>query len=292
MADKSNGQTQRVNASTVTYRNQRTFSLRWRNAALGVNVRTITRMSVAVFDIDNTLVRGSTAFPAVLALAQAGLIERKGLCLAMYQQAKFRMTATEPDVTQIRARALAAIRNVSIARIDEVLDDVADRLIDKAIFPGSLQLLRQHLDRGDEVWLATAGPGRLASRIAERLGAHGAIGSEVEVVDGFCTGALAGPFLHGREKATAVEALATRLGWDRASLHAYSDSFRDLPMLRLAGVPNVVNPDSRLRRMAEDHGWSVHDTAARRQLTGVPLLTSLAVSALLASAAAIHRKSH
>jgi HAD superfamily hydrolase (TIGR01490 family) len=229
-------------------------------------------MAVAVFDIDNTLVKGSTTFPAVAALARAGLIEHRGIMTALCQQVRFRLTTTEPDLTDIRSRALAAIRDVSIAKIDEVLEDVADRLVQGALFPGSLNLLRDHQERGDDVWLATAGPNRLAAKIASRLGVTGSLGSEVEVADGRCTGALSGPFLHGPAKADAVAQLAQRLGWDMSAITAYSDSIRDLPMLRLVAAPRVVNPDPKLRRHADANGWPVFDTApqsARAKLTAV-----------------------
>ena len=229
-------------------------------------------MSIAIFDIDNTLVRGSTAFPAVKALARAGLIESKGLYGAVFEQLRFRVTATEPELAQLRSRALAAIRGVSVLKIDEVLDSVAERLVAKAVFPGSLNLIRSHLEMGDEVWLATAGPARLANMIAQRLGAHGAIGSEVEVENGRCTGALAGPFLHGE------------------AIHAYSDSFRDLPMLMLASVPNVVNPDSKLRRFAETRNWPIHDTSNRNRYKKLTGFTAAGVAAVAASSAIFARR--
>jgi len=247
-------------------------------------------MSIAIFDIDNTLVRGSTAFPAVKALARAGLIESKGLYGAVFEQLRFRVTATEPELAQLRSRALAAIRGVSVLKIDEVLDSVAERLVSKAVFPGSLNLIRSHLEMGDEVWLATAGPARLANMIAQRLGAHGAIGSEVEVENGRCTGALAGPFLHGEEKAAAVARLVEARCLDRAEIHAYSDSFRDLPMLMLASVPNVVNPDSKLRRFAETRNWPIHDTSNRNRYKKLTGFTAAGVAAVAASSAIFARR--
>ena len=251
---------------------------------------TVNNVSIAIFDIDNTLVRGSTAFPAIRALARAGLIESKGIYGAIYEQLRFRVTANEPDLTKLRSKALSAIRDVSVLKIDAVLDAVADRLVTKAVFPGSLNLIRSHLEKGDEVWLATAGPASLANKIAERIGVHGAIGSEVEVENGHCTGALAGPFLHGKEKAAAVEKLADAQGWDRAGLHVYSDSFRDLPMLLLAAVPNVVNPDSKLRRFAESRNWPIHDTSNRNHYKKMTGFTAAGLVAASASAAILARR--
>jgi HAD superfamily hydrolase (TIGR01490 family) len=236
-------------------------------------------MTVAVFDIDNTLVKGSTTFPAAIALARAGLIEHRGIMTALYQQVRFRLTSTEPELAQIRSRALAAIRDVSVAKIDEVLEEVADRLVRNSMIPGSLKLLRAHQEKGDDVWLATAGPGRLAEKIASRLGVTGALGSEVEVADGRCTGALAGPFLHGPAKAEAVAQLAKRLAWDMSAITAYSDSIRDLPMLRLAADPKVVNPDPKLRLLANTYGWSIFDTAPRNGLERLTMVGSTIAAA-------------
>lgn len=222
-------------------------------------------MAVAVFDVDNTLIRGTTTLPAVVALVRAGVIEPAGLTKAVWEQFRFRLSNFEPDVAELRNRGLAAIKGVDFSLIENVLDGVADRLVDRYLYPGSRRLLAEHLDRGDQVWLATAGPAALAARLADRLGVDGALGTEVEVLDGRCTGELAGPFLHGEEKASALETLAAKLGWDISSVHAYTDSIRDLPLLRLVGMPNAVNPDGSLFKLATDMGWPVHNTGQKRK---------------------------
>jgi HAD superfamily hydrolase (TIGR01490 family) len=244
-------------------------------------------MSVAVFDVDNTLVRGSTLYHAALALAKAGLLDLSALPRVFAEQYRFRILATEPELERIRRRALAAIEGVPIVRLEEALAGLGDRLLARATFPGSLALVRQHLDRGDEVWLATAGPAALARQLAARLGLTGAIGTEVEVHDGRCTGALDGVLLHGHEKAAAVARLGAERGWDLTRVSCYTDSFRDLPLLRFAGLPNAVNPDRSLRRLASEQGWVIHDT--RPPSKAAPFL---AVAALTATAQIFRRRRH
>lgn len=233
---------------------------------------TVGIMSAAVFDVDNTLVRGSTLYHAALALGRAGLVDLSALPRAVFEQYRFRLTANEPELDGIRRRALSAIEGLPVARLEEALAGLGDRILARAMFPGSLALVNRHLERGEEVWLATAGPAELARQIAARLGLTGAIGTEVEVRDGHCTGSLDGPLLHGRAKADAVTSLGEQRGWDLNRVSTYSDSSRDLPLLRCAGLPNAVNPDRRLRRLATAEGWPVHDTAPKRETA--PLLAA------------------
>ncbi len=45
---------------------------------------------------------------------------------------------------------------------------------------------------------------------------------------------------------------------------AYSDSINDLPLLELVGQPQVVNPDRRLRQVADARGWPVREVRSVR----------------------------
>lgn len=239
--------------------------------------RTVETMTAAVFDIDNTLIRGSVLAPAGVALARSGIIDVRNLARVAWRQGWFRITGTEPRLGTIRTQALDAIRGIHAAHIEAVLDEVARKILAESTHRRSIELLQQHLRAGHEVWLATAGPGALARRLAELLGAHGAIGTEVRVVNGVCTGELDGHVLHGRRKADAVAELAANRGWDLTQVHAYSDSVNDLPLLNLVGRPAVVNPDRRLARHAGAVNWPVHHTSQRH--TVLRLGASLAFAA-------------
>jgi phosphoserine phosphatase len=105
-----------------------------------------------------------------------------------------------------------------------------------------------------------------AQIVAEALGMSGGLGTRAQL-DGQqrYSGRLAGPLLHGADKASAVEELAAAEGIDLGASAAYSDSVNDLPLLELVGHPAVVNPDRRLRAVAEERGWSAHDIRRGRQ---------------------------
>ena len=116
--------------------------------------------------------------------------------------------------------------------------------------------------------------------IARRLGLTGAMGTVAEHVDGVYTGRLVGDMLHGPAKAEAIKALAEREGLDLAECSAYSDSYNDLPMLRLVGDPCAINPDARLRAHARAHGWRIRDYRTGRKAARAGLVVGPAAGAV------------
>ncbi|MEJ5867442.1 HAD family hydrolase [Pseudokineococcus sp. 5B2Z-1] len=114
--------------------------------------------------------------------------------------------------------------------------------------------VREHLRRGDRVVLATGCAEPLALAVRDVLGLD-----EVEVV---ATRLVRHrwrpppPVVHARGpgKVAALRAAGVELPVD----HAYSDSARDLPLLRGARVPHVVDPTRRdLRRLRRGLGRDV-----------------------------------
>jgi phosphoserine phosphatase len=118
----------------------------------------------------------------------------------------------------------------------------------------------------------------MATLIAERLGFTGALGSKAAIEDGHYTGAMNGPLLHGREKATAITQLANEKGFDLASCFGYSDSHNDLPLLLTVGNPSAINPDAKLRIRALQERWPIHDFRRMRFLNRLigPMVSRLA----------------
>jgi HAD superfamily hydrolase (TIGR01490 family) len=242
-------------------------------------------MSVAIFDIDNTLVKGAALMPAAIGLFQAGLIDLSVLPRGVFEQIRFRLASNEPNLVGVLERSLSAIKGVATEEIEDVFNKVAKKIARSSLHMGTVEIARRHIDAGDQVWLATAGPLALATRLAYALGFTGAVGTEVAVYKGRCTGRLAGPLLHGKYKAEAIQTLANENGWVLNEMSAYSDSVNDLPLLKLVGNPHAVNPDRKLRKHAKVEGWPIHDTSSRKTLIKVTGAT-IGIGAITA----LHRK--
>jgi HAD superfamily hydrolase (TIGR01490 family) len=120
------------------------------------------------------------------------------------------------------------------------------------VYAESLDLVERHRKRGEPVYIVSATLQEIVEAIADDLGFDGALGTVCEVVDGKYTG-KAIRALHAEAKADCIRSL----DYDLEASTAYSDSHTDLPFLEAVGHPVAVNPDRRLRRIAESRGWPI-----------------------------------
>lgn len=234
-----------------------------RSDAAGAGGRLDGRVG-AFFDVDNTLIRGASAYHLGVGLYRRGFFRPLDLARFAVHQARYLWFGeNRQQMDEVRAMALQVVNGHSVTEMRMIAEDVYDEVLHLRIYPGARRLLDQHLAAGHAVWLVTAGPVEIGELIARRLGATGALGTLVEQVDGRYTGRLVGDLLHGEAKADAVERLAKREGIDLASSYAFGDSAHDVPILSLVGHPVAINPDRRLRRHADREGWPVHDFRAK-----------------------------
>jgi HAD superfamily hydrolase (TIGR01490 family) len=222
----------------------------------------------AFFDVDNTLVRGATLFHFARGLARYKFFSRRQLWQGAWKQAKFVALGREihKDIRKVTEVALGFIEGREEREITALSTEVVDSIILKKLWQETVEIAKQHIASGHEVWLVTASPQYVASELAARLGLTGALGTRVEVVDGSFTGKLEGFPLHGKEKAIAIEALAKTRNLDLSRSIAYSDSTNDLPLLRAVAHAVTVNPERRLRRIARKNNWPIVDHRKSRSL--------------------------
>jgi HAD superfamily hydrolase (TIGR01490 family) len=265
-------------------------------AALTSDQPPVDLTAAAFFDVDNTLVQGSSAVHFGRGLAARKYFTYRDVVSFIYAQAKFQLTGREnsDDVAAGRRKALAFIEGRSTAALEALGEEIYDEIIADKIWAGTRDLAQMHLDAGQQVWLVTATPYELAATIARRLGLTGALGTVAESVDGVFTGRLVGEILHGSGKAHAVRSLAIREGLNLKRCTAYSDSYNDVPLLSLVGTAVAINPDNRLRNLARQRGWQIRDfrTARKAARIGVPSALALGAAGGALAAVASRRQSH
>lgn len=214
-----------------------------------------TSSRLAVFDLDRTLIAGSSLVRLGRALVGAGLLPRRRLAGAAALEARYRLVgAGDTQVAGLQARALRAVAGLDRRDLTPVIEAVAEDLVAE-VTPGARYLVDQHLDAGDFCMLLSASPHELVEAIARRLGLHRGVGTRTATRGYRLTGELEGPSCYGSGK---VEHLVSSLGRiDLTDARAYADSASDLPLLEAVGHPVAVNPDAALRRHAEEQGWPV-----------------------------------
>ena len=216
------------------------------------------KIEAAFFDVDNTLVRGSTSILFGKVAFTGGTIKRRDIWRFMFEQMMFiRRGENNEKMADFKDRALSLTKGHSVDELKGLIDIVYKNEIQPRLWPETVAAAKEHLAAGREVWLLTAAPVELAEAIARDIGATGALGTIVGHKDGVLTGELVGEPLHGKAKRKAAKKLAKERGISLKRSWAYSDSYNDLPLLSLVGHAVAVNPDKILARHAEAAGWEI-----------------------------------
>jgi HAD superfamily hydrolase (TIGR01490 family) len=149
----------------------------------------------------------------------------------------------------------SSFEGMSEDRLMMLADEAFDSVLKRALYPGSMDLVKRSLDVGREVVLISGALDFLLEKLCAHLGATGVIANRLEIKDGIATGKLLKPVVAGPEKARLIREHARAGGHDLDECYAYSDSYSDVPMLSVVGHPAAVNPDARLRLLAKAYSW-------------------------------------
>ena len=223
----------------------------------GAALRRPDEKGAAFFDLDRTLIAGSSAFQFGRAAYKAGLVSRRQLAGDAWENVRFRLRgSTDKSTDALRERIGTMLEGVRVRDLRRLAPDVLAGVLPR-LYPQMLEIAYEHQDAGRPIFICTAASQEMAELMAIVLTFDGAVGSVSEVVDGHYTGRSGGPFTYREGKAEAIRELAEREDIDLSRSWAYSDSESDLPMLRLVGHPVAVNPDAELGRVARGEGWEV-----------------------------------
>jgi HAD superfamily hydrolase (TIGR01490 family) len=211
----------------------------------------------AFFDLDRTLMAGSSGIFFARAAYEAGMITRAQLLGDLYQNLRFRLRGSTDDwADAVRLRVGEMLAGVPVRDLQRMSPRVLAGVLPR-LYPQMLERAYRHQDAGEPVYIVTAASQEMADLLAYVLAFDGGVGSRLEVAEGRYTGRPAGPFNYREGKANALRELAVGERIDLATSYAYSDSESDLPMLRAVGHPVVVNPDPELERIAIGESWEI-----------------------------------
>lgn len=213
--------------------------------------------AAAFFDLDRTLMSGSSAYYFGKAAYREGLLPLPRLLADATSGLLFKLFGASDEKSEaLRDRILASVAGHEAETFRRLAPAVIEELLPR-IRPEAQALLDMHAEAGRDVWIVSASPVEIVADLAHALDITGGLGTESEIVDGVYTGRLAAPFCYGEGKAERIRKLMAERGYDPVLCYSYSDSASDLPMMQLVGNPVAVNPDRPMIAVAHRRGWPV-----------------------------------
>jgi HAD superfamily hydrolase (TIGR01490 family) len=248
--------------------------------------------AAAFFDLDKTLMAGSSGMQFARVATRQGIVSRRLLASWAVEHLRYRLRGTTDERTaEVLRVARDLICGVPAKTIERMSPEVMAAILPR-VYPQMLDEVHDHQDAGRVTFIVSAAGNGVVEALAAVLGMEGGIGTRYEVgADGNFTGRFDGPFVYGPGKVEAMEAFAAEHEIDLDASYAYSDSLSDLPMLRAVGNPVVVNPDPPLAEIAKQEGWqTMRFERLGRRLVAVAITLAATVAGFGGSRIAARRK--
>jgi HAD superfamily hydrolase (TIGR01490 family) len=213
-------------------------------------------MSLAIFDLDNTLLSGDSDYLWGVYLSEIGVVDAQhyeAQNQLFYDQYK----RGELDIMEFLAFSLRPLAENEPAELLRWRAQFVDSKIRPLVGRPALDLVRQHRDNGDTLLIVTATNTFVTRPIADLFGIDHLIGTEPEMSDGRYTGRVAGTPSFREGKVTRLHSWLDATGHSLSGASFYSDSHNDLPLLQQVERPVAVDPDEALRRHALQAGWPI-----------------------------------
>ena len=196
-------------------------------------------ISVAAFDVDNTLTVRDCVVPFMRSVAGAGRLMKVMVSNAgqTFQNVRRR------DRDALKAKFVSGVFAGRDAREVEALGvQFASKVADRWLRSDVATRMRWHQEQGHVVILVSASLGAYLHPLGDLLEVDAVLCTEMEEVDGVLTGKLAGKNCRGEEKVSRVQKWREEAGIDVQDLvYAYGDSSGDKQLLELFSQPTWVN---------------------------------------------------
>jgi HAD superfamily hydrolase (TIGR01490 family) len=213
-------------------------------------------MTLAIFDLDNTLLHGDSDHAWGEFIANLGIVDGKS-----YREKNDAFYADycrgALDIFAYQRFVLQPLAGLSMAELARWHGQFMREKIEPIILPKAQALIDSHRAQRHTLMIITATNSFITAPIAKRLGIDTLIATTPEQKNGVYTGDIVGVPCYREGK---VERLNVWLAENEATLNGsyfYSDSHNDLPLLQRVDNPVAVDADDTLRKYAEDNGWRI-----------------------------------
>ncbi|MCV2403442.1 HAD-IB family hydrolase [Marinomonas sp. C2222] len=211
-------------------------------------------MTLAIFDLDGTLLSGDSDYTWGQFLVEKGLVDTQ-----VYKEAndKFflQYQAGTLDIHEYLAFSLAPLKAFSQTELTELHNSFMAEKVQPMMLDKAAKLLQHHKDQGHFLLMITATNQFVTGPIGELLGMDHIIAPVPEVVEGRYTGKVVGIPSFQEGKVTRLNDWLAETGHSMEGSYFYSDSRNDLPLLELVTHPIAVDADETLTKIAQERNW-------------------------------------
>lgn len=213
-------------------------------------------MTLAIFDLDNTLIADDSDYLWGQFLVDRGIVDKNS-----YEEinAKFYEDYQKGslDMVAFLNFALKPLAENSLAQLHQWRAEFIEEIITPILLKPAQELVDFHRQQGHTLLVITATNRFITAPIVALYGIDNLIATTPELLDNRYTGKIVGVPCFQGGKVTLLNEWLAKTGETLKGSYFYSDSHNDFPMLELVETAIAVDPDEKLHQIAQERGWKI-----------------------------------
>ena len=210
-------------------------------------------MNFIIFDLDDTLLCGDCEREWINFLFSKGLLKDPETILNKFDLEYRKGVMNFVEYSRFIQKP---IKGLSKEKVNIFIDEFIQKKIENLTDSLTKKLLDE-AKSANKVLIASGSHDFLVRRIANFFGINSSIGTPVEIKNDIFSGELSGEPTFAQGKVRAVEKWCSQNDQKIKESIFYSDSINDLPMLEACGLPIVVDPDEKLKKISEERAYRI-----------------------------------
>jgi len=211
-------------------------------------------VSLAIFDLDNTLISDDSDYLWWQFLVDQGIVDKD-----QYEEANAKFYDDYKqgtlDIVEFLHFSLAPLAKNDPEQLYKWRSQFIEEIIKPIQLKPAIRLVNKHRFKGDTVMVITATNRFVTEPIVKLFGIDILLATTPEFVDGRYTGKFEGTPCFQEGKVTLLNQWLENSNETMENSSFYSDSFNDLALLKLVDNPVAVDPDDKLRAHAVEKNW-------------------------------------
>ncbi len=209
----------------------------------------------AFFDLDRTLIKEVSGTALVREAFRKNLLSLTDITKALILSLEYRSGFYDP--LTIVNRMTTWVKGLHERTMNDMAAEVCEKVLLPSLFKSGKEEIRHHQDNNAGTVILSSSLTPVCLRIRDFLGIDDVICSDLEVFNGLYTGRSNGPLCFGAEKAIQLRKFCEINDSSPEKSWYYGDSESDIPVMEVVGHPTCINPERRLRKMADRKNWKV-----------------------------------
>jgi HAD superfamily hydrolase (TIGR01490 family) len=213
-------------------------------------------VSLAIFDLDNTLIADDSDYLWGQFLVDQGIVDKH-----QYEAANARFYDEYKqgtlDIVEFLRFSLRPLAQHDPAQLFAWRDRFVSEIIKPLLLESARELIAKHKDRGDTLLVITATNRFVTEPIVKLYGIDHLLATSPEFIDGRYTGKFVGEPCFQQGKVKLLQQWIEDAKETMENSWFYSDSHNDLPLLNMVDHAVAVDPDEKLKNHAQKAGWPI-----------------------------------